>query len=248
MTLIGEESQVVLSIGEPKITYDKERTARYRAASIAWVVGATIVRFRTIADLPLGNGEAYYATWSRFLDWSYYDHPPLLAWMVWLTTLFGSSPATVRLVPVLCAAAFGFVFSPARREAIRRTGSILLACSRYRASRIHHIRHRPESGGAPGSALGRLPACLGANERARRMVPADRGRRAPGARVSREVHRRPARSLHVPLPRALATSTPLVPQPNALCRRRSRPSGRPPRPAMEQRAWLANGAPPLGSR
>ena len=32
--------------------------------------------------LPLGNGEAYYYSWSRFLDWSYYDHPPLVAWMV----------------------------------------------------------------------------------------------------------------------------------------------------------------------
>jgi 4-amino-4-deoxy-L-arabinose transferase-like glycosyltransferase len=62
-----------------------------------------------VAPLPLGNGEAYYYAWSRFLDWSYYDHPPLLAWMVRVTTTFGSSPSAVRLAPVLAAAAFGYL-------------------------------------------------------------------------------------------------------------------------------------------
>jgi hypothetical protein len=82
----------------------------YGALATTWVAVATAVRLLCVAPLPLGNGEAYYFTWSRFLDWSYYDHPPLTAWMVRLTTLFGSSPAAVRLGPVLAAGAFGLLF------------------------------------------------------------------------------------------------------------------------------------------
>src|ERR1019366_7012902 len=63
-----------------------------------------------IARLPMGNGEAYYFSWSRFLGWSYYDHPPLLAWIIRVTTALGTSPATVRLGPVLAAGAFGYLF------------------------------------------------------------------------------------------------------------------------------------------
>jgi len=82
----------------------------YRVVALGWVFAATVVRLLCVGPLPLSNGEAYYYTWSRFLDWSYYDHPPLIAWMVRATTLFGSSPAAVRLGPVLAAGAFGLLF------------------------------------------------------------------------------------------------------------------------------------------
>lgn len=84
--------------------------ARYRALALGWVAVATLVRFVCLAPLPLGNGEGYYYSWSRFLAFSYYDHPPLVAWMVRLTTVLGSTPAAVRLGPVLAAGAFGLLF------------------------------------------------------------------------------------------------------------------------------------------
>ncbi len=82
----------------------------YRVLASWWVLSATLIRLVCVASLPLGNGEAYYYSWSRFLGWSYYDHPPLVAWMARLTTLFGSSPAAVRLGPILAAGAFGLIF------------------------------------------------------------------------------------------------------------------------------------------
>jgi len=94
---------------ERQLSYADE-DVRYRTLAVAWVATATVVRFLCVATLPLGNGEAYYYSWSRFLDWSYYDHPPLVAWMVRATTLFGASPATVRLGPVLAAGLFGLLF------------------------------------------------------------------------------------------------------------------------------------------
>ncbi len=79
-------------------------TPNYRTWSTTWVWGVAALRFASICTLPLGNGEAYYFTWSRHLDWSYYDHPPLVAWMTWLTTRLGWTSWAVRLGPVLCAA------------------------------------------------------------------------------------------------------------------------------------------------
>jgi hypothetical protein len=82
----------------------------YRILAWSWVTVATAARLLCIARLPLGNGEAYYYSWSRFLDWSYYDHPPLVAWMVRATTAFGVGPVAVHLGPVLASAAFGLLF------------------------------------------------------------------------------------------------------------------------------------------
>lgn len=36
------------------------------------------------AALPLSNDEAYYWVWSHHLQWSYYDHPAGIAWLLWL--------------------------------------------------------------------------------------------------------------------------------------------------------------------
>jgi 4-amino-4-deoxy-L-arabinose transferase-like glycosyltransferase len=82
----------------------------YRVLAWSWIAAATAARLLCIARLPLGNGEAYYYSWSRFLDWSYYDHPPLVAWMVRATTAFGVGPFAVHLGPVLASGAFGLLF------------------------------------------------------------------------------------------------------------------------------------------
>jgi 4-amino-4-deoxy-L-arabinose transferase-like glycosyltransferase len=89
---------------------EAKEQSTFRLLAVTWVAVATLIRFAGIARLPLANGEAYYASWSRFLDWSYYDHPPLVAWMVRLTTLLDDSTAAIRLGPVLCAAVFGLLF------------------------------------------------------------------------------------------------------------------------------------------
>jgi 4-amino-4-deoxy-L-arabinose transferase-like glycosyltransferase len=52
--------------------------------------------------LPLHPDEAYYWLWSRHLDLSYYDHPPLIAYLIRLFTLFKTSECTVRLAGVFC--------------------------------------------------------------------------------------------------------------------------------------------------
>lgn len=48
--------------------------------------------------MGLGDDEAYYWLWAQRLDWSYFDHPPMVAWLIAASTaVFGDSPAAVRL-------------------------------------------------------------------------------------------------------------------------------------------------------
>jgi hypothetical protein len=93
-----------------RLVDDEQTETNYRVLATWWVIAATVVRYVCLAPLPLGNGEGYYYTWSRFLDWSYYDHPPLVAWMVRVTTALSTSSAAVHLGPILSAGAFGLLF------------------------------------------------------------------------------------------------------------------------------------------
>lgn len=62
--------------------------------------------------LDLTPDEAYYWELARRPDWSYFDHPPLVAWMIALARLpFGDTPLAVRLpallsLPVICRALY----------------------------------------------------------------------------------------------------------------------------------------------
>jgi len=88
---------------------------------IAWhrvtlyVLGATLV-FRLVylalVPLDLVHDEAYYWDWSRQLDWGYYSKPPMIAWLIGLSTrLGGSTELMVRLpAAVLSVAGLGFVY------------------------------------------------------------------------------------------------------------------------------------------
>jgi len=51
---------------------------------------------------PLTFDEAYYWMWSQHLAGGYYDHPPMVAWVITLgTTLFGDTPLGVRFATIM---------------------------------------------------------------------------------------------------------------------------------------------------
>ncbi|MCI5191674.1 MAG: hypothetical protein D3915_00875 [Candidatus Electrothrix sp. AU1_5] len=69
-----------------------------------------LVRLLMSGQFLLVPDEAYYWQWSRYPALGYYDHPPMLAWAIWLaTTLFGQSEFAVRL-PTVLALAFASVY------------------------------------------------------------------------------------------------------------------------------------------
>ncbi len=73
----------------------------------AWVkalVAITVVRVVLGAITPVVPEEAYHWNYACHLDWSYYDHPPMVAWVIALgRAIFGDTPFGVRFVPILLA-------------------------------------------------------------------------------------------------------------------------------------------------
>jgi 4-amino-4-deoxy-L-arabinose transferase-like glycosyltransferase len=66
----------------------------------------------TTALVPLALDEAYYWYWAQYPDIGYFDHPPLIAWLIALSTaLGGDSEFAVRLGGFLLLwSGFGFAF------------------------------------------------------------------------------------------------------------------------------------------
>jgi 4-amino-4-deoxy-L-arabinose transferase-like glycosyltransferase len=98
----------------------------YAAAMLVGVAAITGLRLLWLALQPadLFPDEAQYWVWSQQLALGYYSKPPLLAWLIALTTgLFGDSEFAVRLsAPLLHAAAAIFVYAIGARLFDRRTG------------------------------------------------------------------------------------------------------------------------------
>ena len=47
---------------------------------------STLIRCIIASSSELGNVEAYYWTYAQHLQWNYFDHPPIVGWMIRLTT------------------------------------------------------------------------------------------------------------------------------------------------------------------
>ncbi len=72
-----------------------------------WLIAiATFVRIIIAVTLNLGNDEVYYVTYAQHLQWNYFDHPPMVALLIRLTTfnLYFNSEFFIRLGPIILAA------------------------------------------------------------------------------------------------------------------------------------------------
>ncbi len=76
------------------------------AAFVAVVAVTLIVRLVAGGLIHLTEDEAYYRLWSMSPALGYYDHPPMIAWWVWLgRKIAGDGPLGVRLLSILANAA-----------------------------------------------------------------------------------------------------------------------------------------------
>jgi 4-amino-4-deoxy-L-arabinose transferase-like glycosyltransferase len=97
----------------PSLDAASELTTRPASAAddnhhLLWVTAAILaliaIRLVAAALIDLSPDETYYFDWSRFPAWSYYDHPPMVAWWIAAgTALFGDGAFGVRVVTVLSA-------------------------------------------------------------------------------------------------------------------------------------------------
>lgn len=96
-----------------------EDSARWTRRTLGLIAGLALFRVLYLALDPfdLVHDEAYYWDWSRQLDYGYYSKPPMIAWIIGLSTrLLGNSEFAVRLpAALLGTGSLLFVFLLAKR-------------------------------------------------------------------------------------------------------------------------------------
>lgn len=107
-------------------------------AAISWAVGllAVVAAARVVLATvtPLSFDEAYYWQWSRHLAWGYYDHPPMIAYLVASgTRLLGAHELGVRLVPLALTLATAWMIGRLARDywGTMRAGLWAMACALF---------------------------------------------------------------------------------------------------------------------
>lgn len=95
---------------------------------IAFFMILALTGFRVLAlifsPVELYQDETQYWIWSQTFDWGYFSKPPMIAWLIALsTTLFGDADFAVRLpAPLLHAGTASFLFLIGRKLWDARTG------------------------------------------------------------------------------------------------------------------------------
>ena len=60
-----------------------------------------IFKMYLAAALPITGDEALFYVWGKDLTWGYYDHPPMIAWILWLLSNFSHALLVIRLPAIL---------------------------------------------------------------------------------------------------------------------------------------------------
>lgn len=124
-------------------------------------VGALLLALILLASarLPIDYDEAYYFTWSRTLAFGYFDHPPLVAWVLAASTrVFGAGHLALRLPALVSTAILAATTVDASRRLLPKERALAAELSIWGL------------GGAAMITVGYLPttpdplqgACLGA--------------------------------------------------------------------------------------
>ena len=78
----------------------------YKNKTLLLIIIATIVRCVTACCIELGNDEVYYRMYAQYLQWNYFDHPPVVGWLIRFTTvnLYLDNELFIRLGAIASAA------------------------------------------------------------------------------------------------------------------------------------------------
>jgi dolichol-phosphate mannosyltransferase len=75
---------------------------RWPMITVITVAYVLLLKLLFMGLLNVMPEEAYYWNYAQHLDFSYLDHPPMVAWLIWLSTsLFGNSEFSLRVPAVI---------------------------------------------------------------------------------------------------------------------------------------------------
>lgn len=104
---------IVNFFGASFIVFPLEANKNFKYGSINWrvlAIGFTsfilVLRFLYLGSTELIPDEAYYWNYKEHLSIGYLDHPPMIAWLIWIgTSIFGDNEFGVRLLSYCCGIA-----------------------------------------------------------------------------------------------------------------------------------------------
>lgn len=79
---------------------------KYRNRIFVLIAIATLLRILLACSIGLGIDEVYYRMYAQSLQWNYFDHPPMVGWLIRLSTfnLYADEVVFIRLGAVICSA------------------------------------------------------------------------------------------------------------------------------------------------
>ncbi len=88
---------------------------------LAVAFASLALRLWISAVFPVTGDEAFFYWWGVYKDWGYYDHPPMVGWLIGLMrALLGDTLWAIRLpvvlLPLLLGAALGWALKPVAGE------------------------------------------------------------------------------------------------------------------------------------
>lgn len=97
---------------------------RWRVAAVGIVLFAVMLRLVYLGLAQLLPDEAYYWQYAQHMDLSFYDHPPMVAWIIWLgTKIIGQNEFGVRIGAFICGLiTMGYLYALARNLYSKSTG------------------------------------------------------------------------------------------------------------------------------
>lgn len=88
----------------PAASFNFNRLTPWQATLLLIAV-SSVLRLVAAATVAIGTDEAHYALYGLHLDWSYFDHPPMIGWLQALVLPFSESVFALRIMPILLFAA-----------------------------------------------------------------------------------------------------------------------------------------------
>ena len=80
----------------------------YLKSTFKWVLMATLaIKFVLAWIIPMSGDEAYFIVWAKHPDFGFYDHPPMVGWLLQLMLYLGSSEVVIRIPAILLSTLIG---------------------------------------------------------------------------------------------------------------------------------------------
>ncbi|MDV6343553.1 glycosyltransferase family 39 protein [Nitrosomonas sp. Is37] len=97
---------------------------RWQVAAVGIVLFVILLRLVYLGLAQLIPDEAYYWQYSQHMDLSFFDHPPMVAWLIWLgTAIAGQNEFGVRIGAFICGLiTMGYLYAFARNLYDKSTG------------------------------------------------------------------------------------------------------------------------------